>query len=81
MGEVGLRWNVMIPMRDGVRLSATLYLPDPQEVPAPVIFTMTPYIAQTYHEYGTWFAARGYPFLCVDVSWNGSHASPIAPAR
>lgn len=71
--SMGMRvqWGVKIPMRDGVRLSATLYLPA-QGVAAPTIFTMTPYVAQVSHEVGVYFAAHGYPFLTVDVRGRGN---------
>src|SRR5687767_3060480 len=51
VGEgVHLHWGIKIPLRDGVRLNATLYLPKNHTTPSPVIFTLTPYIGQTYHD-------------------------------
>jgi uncharacterized protein len=61
-------------MRDGVELNATLYLPKGKEAPArqPVIFTLTPYISDTYHERGAYFASHGYPFALVDARGRGN---------
>jgi putative CocE/NonD family hydrolase len=69
--DVRMQWAVRIPMRDGVHLSATLYIGNGARA-APAIFTLTPYIAQTYHDVGVQFAAQGYPFLSVDVRGRGN---------
>jgi putative CocE/NonD family hydrolase len=71
-GAVRMQWGVRIPMRDGVRLSATLYLPSEEHAPAPVLFLLTPYVAQISHETGVYFAAHGSPFLTVDVRGRGN---------
>src|SRR5580698_5231546 len=77
--KVDLQWDVKIPMRDGVRLSATVYTPRNQNGPAPCIFTLTPYIAQSYHDRGVYFAAHGYPFLTVDVRGRGNSEGEFRP--
>ncbi len=69
---VDLTWGVRIPMRDGVHLNATLYAPKPQTEPLPAIFTMTPYIADSYHERAYTFAQRGYVFALVDCRGRGN---------
>ncbi len=70
--RVNLTWGVKIPMRDGIALNATVYRPREQKEPAPCVFTLTPYISQNYHDRGMYFAARGYPFLTVDVRGRGN---------
>jgi putative CocE/NonD family hydrolase len=77
--KVQLSWGVRIPMRDGVRLNATLYTPRDQKEPAPCVFTLTPYIGQSYHERGVYFAARGLPFLTVDVRGRGNSEGQFRP--
>lgn len=77
--QVDLRWGVKIPMRDGVQLQATVYTPKGQTAPAPCIFTLTPYIAQSYHDRGMYFAAHGYPFLTVDVRGRGNSEGHFRP--
>lgn len=56
--EVELEWGLRIPLRDGVTLNATVYRTAGQPV-APCIFTLTPYIAQSYHDRGMYFAQHG----------------------
>jgi len=77
--NVEIHWDAGIALHDGVRLSATLYLPKPQMSPAPCVFTMTPYIAQTFHETGMYFAAHGMPFLAVDVRGRGNSEGVFKP--
>lgn len=78
-GPVDLHWGVKIPMRDGVQLQATVYTPRDQPKPAPCIFTLTPYIAQSYHDRGMYFAAHGYPFLTIDVRGRGNSQGQFRP--
>ena len=77
---VDLRWNMRVPMRDGLTLAATVYLPKGGP-PAPCIFTLTPYIASTYHDRGMYFAAHGLPFLTVDVRGRGNSDGVFEPNR
>jgi putative CocE/NonD family hydrolase len=77
--RVKFQWGVKIPLRDGVKLNATVYTPKDQKEPAPCIFTLTPYIAQSYHDRGVYFAARGYPFLTVDVRGRGNSEGEFRP--
>ena len=60
---IRMQWGVRIALRDGVHLNATLYLPREQKAPSAAIVTLTPYVGQTYHDQGKYFAAHGYPFL------------------
>jgi len=76
---IHLQWGLRIPLRDGVTLSATLYLPQRRAAPAPVIFTLTPYVGQRYHDEGIYFAERGYPFLTVDVRGRGNSGGEFVP--
>ena len=73
--DYDLRWGVKIPMRDKVELNATLYLPkttDASLPKTPVIFTLTPYISDSYHARGAYFASHGYVFALVDVRGRGN---------
>lgn len=76
---IDFQWGVKIPLRDGVRLNATLYRPHEQKDPLPCAFTLTPYISQTYHERGRYFAAHGYVFLTVDVRGRGNSEGEFTP--
>jgi putative CocE/NonD family hydrolase len=77
--QVSLRWGVKIPVRDGVNLTATLYLPKRQSTPSPAIFAPTPYVADTHHQRGVNFAAKGFPFLLVDVRGRGNSEGSFQP--
>jgi uncharacterized protein len=80
--DYDLQWGVKIPMRDNVQLNATLYLPkttDGSSPKTPVIFTLTPYISDTYHARGAYFASHGYVFALVDVRGRGNSAGEFEP--
>lgn len=76
--RVRMLWGVKVPMRDGVRLNATLYLPTTGAA-SPAIVSMTPYTAQQFHEQGIYFATRGYPFLALDVRGRGNSEGTFQP--
>ena len=59
--NVDMQWGVKIPMRDGVTLNATLYLPRDSKDPQPAVFTLTPYIGDTYLD-----DARYFPMVFLD---------------
>ena len=76
------RWGVKIPMRDKVELNATLYLPktpDGSLSRTPVIFTLTPYISDSYHARVAYFASHGYAFALVDVRGRGNSGGEFEP--
>ena len=81
-GDYDLRWGVKIPMRDKVDLNATLYLPkatDDSSSKTPVIFTLTPYISDSYHARAAYFASHGYAFALVDVRGRGNSGGEFEP--
>ena len=80
--DYDLRWGVKIPMRDKVELNATLYLPktpDGSQPKTPVVFTLTPYISDTYHPRAAYFASHGYVFALVDVRGRGNSGGEFEP--
>lgn len=62
--DVRLLRDVKIPMRDGVRLSANVFLPDAPGA-FPTVFQRTPYGASGYPD-GAYWAQRGYAYLTQD---------------
>lgn len=72
-------WHAQIPLRDGVRLNATIYRPLPDDEPCPVVLTMTPYTADINHERGAYFANRGIAFASVDVRGRGTSEGEYEP--
>lgn len=76
--------KVFVPMPDGARIAATLYLPDgaPSGEKFPVILEVLPYrkdddFAERDYAIYSWFARRGYIGCRVDVrGTGGSSGSP-----
>jgi len=67
---------------DKVELNATLYLPktpDGSPPETPVIFTLTPYISDTYHARAAYFASHGYAFALADVRGRGNSGGEFEP--
>jgi putative CocE/NonD family hydrolase len=76
--NVDFLWGQKIPMRDGVYLNATVYKPKLEE-PTPAIFTLTPYIADSYHPRALYFALHGYAFVLVDTRGRGNSGGQFEP--
>lgn len=74
-----LTWGVRIPMRDGMELNATVFQPAGQTTPLPAVFTMTPYISDTYQDRGMYFSRNGYVFVMVDVRGRGNSEGSFEP--
>ena len=80
--DYDLRWAVKIPLRDKAELNATLYSPktaDGTPPRTPVIFTLTPYISDSYHARAAYFASHGYVFALVDVRGRGNSGGEFEP--
>ena len=76
--DYDLRWGVKIPIPDKV----ALYLPKAKggaPSKTPVIFTLTPYISDTYHARAAYFASHGYAFALVDVRGRGNSGGEFEP--
>lgn len=76
--NVDFNWGIRIPMRDGIHLNATLYKPKSGD-PTPVIFTLTPYISDSYHARAYYFAQHGYAFVLVDCRGRGNSKGEFEP--
>ncbi len=63
--------NLMVAMRDGVKLATDIYLPSRGSTVAPgrfpVILTRTPYNKNGSKKDGQYFAARGYVYIAQDT--------------
>ena len=66
--EVRLLHDQRVPMRDGISLSADVYLPL-SGGPHPTIYQWTPYEStrERFVGWGAWFAQRGYAAVVSDV--------------
>ena len=67
--SVEARYDVKVPMRDGVNLSADIYFPRGEQGPFPVILTRTPYDNMTEEslEAGRFYPQHGYVLVAQDV--------------
>ncbi|MGE5106497.1 MAG: CocE/NonD family hydrolase [Sphingobacteriales bacterium] len=77
--DIDILSGIKIKTRDGVQLNATIFKPHEQKEPLPLIFTLTPYIGDSYHERGTYFSKHGYVFALVDVRGRGSSEGVFDP--
>ena len=64
--------DVAVPMRDGVRLSADLYLPATGDGPWPVLVSRTPYDNNLLFELGQFWAQQDYVYVAQDVPGAGT---------
>jgi putative CocE/NonD family hydrolase len=60
-------------------LNATIYRPHEQKEALPVIFTLTPYIGDTYLDRATYFSQNGYVYALVDVRGRGNSEGAFEP--
>jgi putative CocE/NonD family hydrolase len=69
--EVAVEKDVMVPMRDGVKLATDVYLPPKGTTAAtekmPAILTRLPYNKDGARSLGLYYAARGYAFVAQDT--------------
>ena len=76
---VRYRWAVSVPLRDGVKLHASLYTPRQSAGPVPCVFTLTPYTTQSYHDRGVAYASHGLVYLVVDSRGRGDSEGQFKP--
>src|ERR1700684_822295 len=77
--EIDMQWGAKIALRDGVQLNATIVAPHGQKDPLPVIFTLTPYVADSYLDRAVYFAQHGYVYALVDVRGRGNSGGTFEP--
>jgi uncharacterized protein len=78
---LGRRFNVRVPMRDGITLAADLVLP--AQLPAPAVVARTPYGRGNERQVGIAdvFARAGYVAVWVDVRGRGDSDGEFEPYR
>ena len=80
--DIQIKWGVRIPMRDGVKLSADVYLPK-AEGRYPAIISRTPYLKTTdiTIENSKFYASKGYAVIVVDTRGRGDSEGEFVPYR
>jgi putative CocE/NonD family hydrolase len=71
--SVVIHTNVMVAMRDGVKLATDIYLPKGNTAKLPVILTRIPYNKTGAKAQGDYYAKHGYAFVAQDT--RGRYAS------
>ncbi len=83
--EYFAEYNVRVPMRDGITLSADIYRPLATRAGAraPVILVRTPYNKnqKSYVEPARYFSERGYAYVTMDVRGRGDSDGEFVPYR
>ena len=77
--DIDILSGVKIKLRDGILLNATIYKPHDLKETLPVILQLTPYISDTYHPRGIYFAKNGYVYAIVDSRGRGSSEGVFDP--
>ena len=77
--EVEIKWGIKIPLRDGVKVNATIYQERGLTDKLPVILCLTPYNADTYQKFAWYYAQNGYIFAVVDVRGRGNSEGEFNP--
>jgi uncharacterized protein len=68
-----------IPTRDGTHLNASVYTPRDGGSPVPAVVTLTPYVSDSLHQRGVYFATHGLCYVAVDVRGRGSSEGEFHP--
>jgi hypothetical protein len=79
--EIRILFDQRVPLRDGVTLSADIYLPAGEIQPRPVILTRTPYLKASMRmvEQGQNVVKHGYVFVAMDVRGRGDSDGEFIP--
>ncbi|MFA6571589.1 MAG: CocE/NonD family hydrolase [Bacteroidota bacterium] len=68
-----------VPMRDGVKLSADLFLQNKSLQKSPALFVMTPYTSDRVFNDAVYFAENGYNVVVVDCRGRGNSEGRFVP--
>jgi len=75
--QIKAKLDVRIPMRDGVELSADIWMPT-AEGKYPVIILRTPYMKTTYNKFMKTFVPEGYVYIVQDTKGRGDSDGEFA---
>ena len=77
--EIEILYHQPIPMRDGIALSGTIVKPKYTSEKLPVLFMLTPYIADLNQTSADFFAKQGYVVITVDTRGRGNSGGIAQP--
>ncbi len=79
LDSVKILFDVKVPMRDGVELSAWVYIPNYIKEPQPAVLRITPYLIDRQHDLGMDFAKNGFVHVVVDCRGRGNSDGKFKP--
>lgn len=77
--EVDIRLYEEVPMRDGINLSANIYMPESTDKSYPVILIYTPYVNDEASDRAMYFAKKDYVFISLDLRGRGNSEGEYRP--
>jgi len=77
--DIQILMDQKIKMRDGVHLTAKIWMPAEMKEPLPAICSLTPYVADEGQTRGMFFARHGYVYLQVDCRGRGNSEGKYYP--
>ncbi len=77
--DINIVIDQRIAMRDGVELSARIWMPEQIDEPLPTVFVFTPYVSDESQKRGTFFARNGYVYVSADVRGRGNSDGKFKP--
>ncbi|MFC2164605.1 CocE/NonD family hydrolase [Acidobacteriota bacterium] len=79
--EIEMILDQKIAMKDGIHLIAKIWKPAKMEKPLPVVFALTPYIADEGQKWGPFFVRNGYVYVHVDCRGRGNSEGDFYPGE
>lgn len=82
--DICTEYDVRVPMRDGVTLSADVYRPLANDKRFPLLLVRSPYLSKAQDkpiEAARYFAERGYAYALMDVRGRGDSDGQFQPYR
>jgi len=77
--DIQVQYFQKVPMRDGVNLSANIFMPENLQKPLPAIMVLTPYNNDHNTRRGIYFAKNSYVFVTVDTRGRGDSEGVFIP--
>jgi uncharacterized protein len=77
--NIQVLYDQKVPMRDGIRLSANIFVPRELKSPLPAILVLTPYNNDHNTPRGIYFSTHGYVFVTVDCRGRGNSDGVFTP--
>lgn len=74
-----IKFQQKIPLRDGVKISADIYLTQGFTGPQPALFVLTPYTSDGIYTLASYYAQHGYNVVIADCRGRGNSEGEFIP--